>query len=72
MVEDKKLWNVVCNSPYMKMEVITEDKTSRCTLTSRKDYNEGDRRKIENNYKANKNCIYGIGQYKYTWVSACE
>lgn len=43
MVKNSELWDVICDSPYVPMKVVKEDKFSQSVMMARKDYNKGDK-----------------------------
>ncbi|XP_070040938.1 uncharacterized protein [Nicotiana tomentosiformis] len=70
MVEDSKMWDVICDGPFVPMKVVGEG--TRTVPKMRKEYNDVDRKAIEKNFKEKKILIFGIGQDEYNRVSACE
>ena len=63
---------MIFDNPHVSIDVVKEGEISLLVPKDRKDYNEGDRKKVEKNYKAKKILLCGIGPDKYNRISTCE
>ncbi|XP_070019919.1 uncharacterized protein [Nicotiana sylvestris] len=70
IVEDSELWDVICDGPFVPMKAVGEGK--RTIPKTKKEYNGGDRKAVEKNFKAKKILVCGIGPDEYNRISACE
>nr|XP_009784345.1 PREDICTED: uncharacterized protein LOC104232771 [Nicotiana sylvestris] len=70
MAEDLKLWDVICDGPFVPIKTIGEVTTA--VPKTRKEYNNGDRKAIEKNFKAKEILVYGIGPDEYNRISVCQ
>nr|XP_016436170.1 PREDICTED: uncharacterized protein LOC107762337 [Nicotiana tabacum] len=70
IVEDSELWDVICDGPFVPMKTVGEGK--RTIPKTKKEYNGGDRKAAEKNFKAKKILVCGIGPDEYNRISACE
>ncbi|XP_033516899.1 uncharacterized protein [Nicotiana tomentosiformis] len=68
--EDSKLWDVICDGPFVPMKVFGEG--TKTVPKKRKEYNGADRKVVEKNFKAKKIIVCGIGPDEYNRISACE
>lgn len=64
--------DIICDGPYVPTKVVKEDEIYRSVPKSIKDFNKGDRKKIEKNYKAKKILACDIGLDGYNQLSYYE
>nr|XP_009590334.1 uncharacterized protein LOC104087531 [Nicotiana tomentosiformis] len=57
MAEDSKLWDVICDGPFLPMKTIGE--TTVTVPKTRKEYIDADRKAIEKNFGTKKILVYG-------------
>lgn len=72
MVEDNKLWNVICNGPHVLMKTAKVGEITIMVRNSRKKYEKDDQKKIEKRYNAKKLLVCGIGPDEYNRIFACK
>ena len=72
MAEDSELWDIVLDGPFIPMIEEKDGEKTRFVPKPRQKYDEADRKKIENGYKAKKLLFYGIRPDELNCVSACE
>ncbi|XP_070040239.1 uncharacterized protein [Nicotiana tomentosiformis] len=70
MAEDSELWDVVCDGPFVPMKITGEIVVA--VSKTRKEYNDTDRKAIEQNFRAKKIIVCGIGPDEYNRISACQ
>ncbi|XP_075095489.1 uncharacterized protein LOC142173744 [Nicotiana tabacum] len=70
MVEDSKLWDVICDGPFVPMKTIGESPVT--VPKTRKEYNNAERKAIEKNFRAKKILVCGIRPDEYNGISACQ
>ncbi|XP_009773314.1 uncharacterized protein LOC142164893 [Nicotiana tabacum] len=70
MAEDFKLWDVICDDPYVPTKKVG-DPLETVPKTS-KEYNDADRKAMEKNFRAKKILVCGIGPDEYNRISACQ
>ncbi|XP_075078132.1 uncharacterized protein LOC142164285 [Nicotiana tabacum] len=70
MAEDSELWDVICDGPFVPMKTGGEGIVTVPKI--RKEYNDADRKAIENNFRENKILVCGIGPDEYNRISACQ
>ncbi|XP_075075431.1 uncharacterized protein LOC142162725 [Nicotiana tabacum] len=70
MAEDFKLWDVICDGPYIPTKNVGD-----LPLTipkTRKEYTDADRKVVEKHFRAKRILVCGIGPDEYNRISACE
>ncbi|XP_070050950.1 uncharacterized protein [Nicotiana tomentosiformis] len=70
MAEDSRLWDVICDGPFVPMKTIGEPVVT--VPKTRKEYSDADRKAIEKNFRAKKIFVCGIGPDEYNRISACQ
>nr|XP_033514248.1 uncharacterized protein LOC117278931 [Nicotiana tomentosiformis] len=70
MAGDSKLWDVICDGPFVPMKTI--GKPAVTVPQTRKEYNDADQKAIEKNFRAKKILVCGIGPDEYNRISACQ
>ncbi|XP_070019413.1 uncharacterized protein [Nicotiana sylvestris] len=70
MVEDSKLWDVICDGPYVPTKKVGDPPVT--TPKTRKEYNNADRKAVEKNFHAKKILVCGIGPDECNRISACQ
>ncbi|XP_070042779.1 uncharacterized protein [Nicotiana tomentosiformis] len=70
MAEDSKLWDVICDGPFIPMKTIGEPAVT--VPKTRKEYNDADCKSIEKNFRAKMILVCGIGPDEYNRISACQ
>ncbi|XP_070009998.1 uncharacterized protein [Nicotiana sylvestris] len=70
MAEDSKLWDIICDSPYVPTNIL-EELTFSMAKTS-KEYTDAERKAVEKNFRAKKILVCGIGPEEYNRISACD
>lgn len=63
---------MICGNPHMPIKVVKEREMYQFVHKTSKDYNEGDRKKIEKNQKDKTILLCGIRPNEYNCVSTCE
>ncbi|XP_069145882.1 uncharacterized protein [Solanum lycopersicum] len=72
MAEDNELWDIVLDGPFVPTIEEKDGEKTILVQKPRQKYEEADRKKIENGFKAKTLLVYGIGPDKYNRLSACE
>lgn len=72
MVEDRKLWNVISDGKYVPMKAVKVGDVTSMVPRTQKEFEEGDKNKIEKNYKAKKLLVYVNGFDEYHRIFSCE
>ncbi|XP_070002028.1 uncharacterized protein [Nicotiana sylvestris] len=70
MVEDSKLWDVICDGPYIPTKNVGD--LPLMMPKTRKKYTDADRKAVEKNFRAKKILVCGIGPDEYNRISACQ
>jgi len=70
MAEDSELWYVICDGPFVPMKTIGEGTVTVPKI--RKEYNDTDRKDIEQNFRAKKILVCGIVPDDYNLISTCQ
>ncbi|XP_070014874.1 uncharacterized protein [Nicotiana sylvestris] len=69
MVEDSKLWDVICDGPHVPMKKVGD--SGVMVPKTRKEYSDIDRKVVKKNFCAKKILVCGIGPDEYNRISAC-
>ena len=72
MSKDSELWDIVLDGPSIPTFEVKKGEINRVVPKTCQQYNEADRKKIEEGYKAKKLLVCGIGTEEYNRISACE
>ncbi|XP_070042522.1 uncharacterized protein [Nicotiana tomentosiformis] len=70
MAEDSELWDVICDGPFVHIKTVGEPAV--IVPKTRKEYNDGDRKSIEKNFRAKMILVCSIGADEYNRISACQ
>ncbi|XP_016469838.2 uncharacterized protein LOC107792161 [Nicotiana tabacum] len=70
MAEDSELCDIICDGPHVPMKKLGE--TGPMVPKDRKEYTDIDRKAVENNYRAKKIFVCGIGPDEYNKISTCD
>ncbi|XP_075101701.1 uncharacterized protein LOC142177135 [Nicotiana tabacum] len=70
MAEDSKLWDVICDGPFIPTN--TSGDPAVIVPKTRKEFNDVDRKAIEKNFRPKKILVCGIGPDGYNRISACQ
>ncbi|XP_009796753.1 uncharacterized protein LOC142182304 [Nicotiana tabacum] len=70
MDEDSELWNVISDEPFVPTKNLGE--SGVVIPKTWKEFNDTDRKAIENNFHAKKILVCGIGPDEYNRISACQ
>ncbi|XP_070047503.1 uncharacterized protein [Nicotiana tomentosiformis] len=70
MAEDSELWDVICDGPFVPTKNLGDPAVA--IPKTRKEFNDVDRKAIENNFRAKKILVCGIGPDEYNRISACQ
>ncbi|XP_070047413.1 uncharacterized protein [Nicotiana tomentosiformis] len=70
MAEDFELWDVICDGTFVPTK--TSGDPAVTIPKTRKEFNDADRKAIENNFRAKKILVCGIGPDEYNRISAAS
>ncbi|XP_075080392.1 uncharacterized protein LOC107765451 [Nicotiana tabacum] len=70
MAEDCKLWDIICDGPYVPTRVLQELPFSMAKTN--KEYTEVDNIAVEKNFHTKNILVYGIGPEEYNRISTCD
>ncbi|XP_016542338.1 uncharacterized protein LOC107842825 [Capsicum annuum] len=64
--------DIILDGPHIPVKEVKEGEITRMVVKRRRDYDDEDRKKIENNYKSKKLLVCGIEIDEYNRISTCE
>ncbi|XP_070009910.1 uncharacterized protein [Nicotiana sylvestris] len=70
MAEDCELCDIICDSPYVPTKVLEEFPFSMAKTSN--EYTEADKKAVEENFRAKKILVCGIGREEYNRISTCD
>ncbi|XP_070025724.1 MAR-binding filament-like protein 1 [Nicotiana sylvestris] len=70
MAEDFKLWDVICDRPFVPTKNLGDPAV--VIPKTRKEFNDDDRKTVEKNFCAKKILVCGIGPNEYNMISAYQ
>ncbi|XP_019226333.1 PREDICTED: uncharacterized protein LOC109207796 [Nicotiana attenuata] len=70
MTEDSKLWDIICDGPYVTTKVLEELPYSMAKTS--KEYTDADKKAVEKNFHAKKILVCRIVPEEYNRISTCD
>ncbi|XP_070010554.1 uncharacterized protein [Nicotiana sylvestris] len=70
MAEESKLWDVICDGPFVPTKIVGDPTAAVTVPTTRKEFNDADQKAIEKNFCAKKILVCGIGPDEYNRIYA--